>query len=274
MSKLAGKSTVAPRPASVLRTSPTSDASTFEGGPAFSKDVKTELFTLAVSNFVSEKTFYEDGETRDTRFRDLVRQASVEDPLWTAKLLRWLRTEGNMRSASIVGAIEYGIAANRNNISTVSPRAVLRSVVQRADEPGEALGYWLGTYGRKLPKWLKRGLFETALDQYSVFSALKYDGQGQPVRFADVIEYSQGDGVTRSSESEALWTWLLDRRHGRDSGKDYELPMLQARRNAESIPVDARRGFLRSSGLEIVKDAGYTWESISGWVQGPMDAEV
>lgn len=278
MGKLSRTATVPRKATGVIRTRSTTKPDTLSKGtgrPAFARDVKSELFTLAVSNFVGEDTFYEAAGDRDERFRALIAQATTEDPAWTAKLLTWLRTDGNMRSASIVGAIEYGRAYSAagflHGIPESTPRAVLSSVMQRADEPGEALGYWLGQYGRPVPKWLKKGLGDGADNLYNEFSAFKYDGGDQPVRFGDVIEYSQVPG-----DSE-LWKWLLARRHNRERN-DYQektLKLLAARRKLDAMPVDKRRAFLASDGAtDRLREAGYTWEALSGWIQGPLDASV
>lgn len=279
MGKLSRTSTTArtPRPRGVIRTNSTSkpDTRNHGGRAAWSRDIKGELFTLAVSNFVGEDTFYEKAGERDERFRQLIAQATVEDPIWTAQLLKWLRAEGNMRSASIVGAIEYGRAWNARfdtdpsygTRGAAAPRQVLNSVLQRADEPGEALGYWLGQYGRPLPKWFKKGLGDAAARLYTPFNALKYDGQGQPVRFGDVIEFSQVSNIATAK-------WLLDRRHGREEGV-YGIEMLMARRELMALPVDSRRAMLQAKNSDsLLKAAGMTWESVSGWIQGPMDAKV
>src|SRR6187401_1427983 len=78
---------------------------TYEGGPGFRHDAKGELFLLAVANFVGEDTFYEQAGERDRRYADLVHRVAVEDTEWIARLLRWLRHDANMRSASLVGAL-------------------------------------------------------------------------------------------------------------------------------------------------------------------------
>lgn len=57
---------------------------THEGGAGYSRDAKSELFLLAVTNMVREDTFYEDGGTRDDRFTALIHQVTGEDPAWIA----------------------------------------------------------------------------------------------------------------------------------------------------------------------------------------------
>ncbi|MFD1047033.1 TROVE domain-containing protein, partial [Kibdelosporangium lantanae] len=73
---------------------------TYEGGAGYRRDTKSELFLLAVTNMVGEHTFYESGRDRDVRYAELVAKATIEDPEWTARLLKWLRTSANMRTAA------------------------------------------------------------------------------------------------------------------------------------------------------------------------------
>lgn len=40
---------------------------TYEGGRGRERDARSELFLLAVANFVSQQTFYESGADRDVR---------------------------------------------------------------------------------------------------------------------------------------------------------------------------------------------------------------
>ena len=78
---------------------------TYEGGAGYAHDAKSELFLLAVANFVGEDTFYEKSSDRDSRYAALVGRVAVDDPPWTLRFLRWLRNSANMRSASLVGAL-------------------------------------------------------------------------------------------------------------------------------------------------------------------------
>lgn len=92
------------RPAGASPVKSTDRAVTHEGGQGFLRDTRSELFLLAVANMVGQDAFYERGGDRDDRFTALVRRLAVEDPAWTAGLLRWLRGEGQLRTASVVGA--------------------------------------------------------------------------------------------------------------------------------------------------------------------------
>src|ERR1041385_2588895 len=57
---------------------------THEGATGYVRDAKSEVFLLAVSNFVGADTFYEKAGDRDDRYTQLVRQLAVEDPEWAA----------------------------------------------------------------------------------------------------------------------------------------------------------------------------------------------
>ncbi len=256
MAKLAKMPTAGPR--SAVRTT-REVVLNAQGGKGYAREARSELFLLATSNMVGEDTFYESASDRDERYLRLVREVTMVDPQWVRDMLVWLRTHGNIRSAAIVGAIEYGIAGG------IEPRAVLDAVMQRADEPGEALGYWLAKYGRPLPKWLKKALGDGALRLYTEASAFKYDSG--PVRFADVIEMSH---ITRKHDKDGLFLWLLDRRHDR---VDFEsrgygfLPVVRAREQISEMGEHAREALL--SDPTLMKRAAMTWEALSSF--GPMD---
>ncbi len=260
-----------------LQTGLTPSGLTGNGAEGFAYDDKSALFLLAVSNFVGEDTFYEDAKGRDTRYVELIRRNATTDPRWTAEFLRWLRHEANMRSASIVGAVEAAKAISEQTgprFFYVAPRQIMDSVLRRADEPAEALGYWLANHGRKVPKWLKRALGDAILRLYTPYNVLKWDSERNPVRMADVVEFSQiegkKDGLYRR-ERDQMFKYLLDARHGR--GDASEIPMLAVRKAFNEIDPSTRRQLLGSDGLaEMLSAAGLTWEAVSGWLGGPMDA--
>lgn len=270
MSKF-NSSNVRTRAFSPLRTEATASGATYEGHPGYERDVKSALFLLAVSNFSGEETFYEAATDRDARFRTLIAQATFEDPKWTASLLRWLRTDGNMRSASLVGAAEYVRAAIANKIE--GSRQVVSSVLQRADEPGEILAYWMSTYGRAIPKPLKRGVADAAERLFNEHSLLKYDSDTKGFRFGDVLDLVHP--TAKGGWQGDLYAYALDRRHNHDNGVPESLGKLRARAELMALPVAERRSVLTSpNAAEVLANAGMTWEALAGWLQGPMDKEA
>ncbi|MET8643563.1 TROVE domain-containing protein [Streptomyces sp. NPDC004675] len=247
---------------------------TYEGGRGHERDPRSELFLLAVSNFVAQRTFYETGADRDDRFAALVRRLAVTDPSWTAGLLGWLRGEGNLRTASVVGAAEY-VKARLDAGATEGPanRQVVSRVLQRPDEPGELLAYWTSTYGRNVPKPVKRGLADAVQRLYHGKALLKYDSASRGYRFGDVLNLVHAAPHPDKPWQGELFRYALDRRHNPDTA----LPpasnaVLTAHRELTAIPVEQRRAVVTApGGAERLAAAGMTWEALAGWLQGPMD---
>ncbi|THA35590.1 TROVE domain-containing protein [Streptomyces sp. A1547] len=267
------KVSAAAGPTSPVRS--TGRTANHQGSRGFARDPRSELFLLAVANFVTQRTFYESGEARDDRFCALVRRLAVEDPAWTAGLLGWLRTDANMRTASLVGAAEY-VKARLDAGATDGPsnRQVVDSVLRRADEPGELLAYWTATYGRNVPKPVKRGVADAVRRLYSGSSLLKYDTASKGFRFGDVLNLVHASPDPAKAWQGELFRYALDRRHHPETA---QVPAgnrtLLAHRELMELPVEERRAVVTApDGAERLAAAGMTWEALAGWLQGPMDA--
>ena len=252
-------------------------AKTHQGGQGYAYDAKSELHLLAVTNLVSEDTFYEQAKQRDDRYVQLIHLVALEDPKWVFEMLTWLRTEANMRSAAIVGAAEFVKArldvnskdtfgAAQTGTGVGFSRAVVNAVLQRADEPGEMIAYWQSKYGRKMPIALKRGIADAIERLYTEYSLLKYDTDSKAVRFADVIEL-----VNPRYQNKAYGTWrddlykfAIDRRHGRkidmlDLRKTTELGMIFANHTLR-WRVNVQGAYADLLDPENLKAAGFTWQ--------------
>lgn len=260
---------------------------THEGATGYLRDARSELFLLSVSNFVGQDAFYEKGGDRDDRYTQLVRQLAVEDPAWTVGLLGWLRGEGNMRTAAIVGAAEFVRArldataagdlvpdARAENVNGGGwNRQVIDAVLQRPDEPGELLGYWTSRYGRKLPKPVKRGIADAVQRLYNGKSLLKYDTASKGYRFGDILNLVHAAPDPDKPWQGELFQYALDRRHHADTAVPPESNRtLTAHRFLMQVPVAERRAIVEGGDApRRLADAGITWEALAGWLQGPMD---
>lgn len=237
---------------------------THEGGVGYERDAKSALFLLAVTNMVGEATFYEAASDRDRRFEELVRQVVAEDPDWLARFVPFLRDTMQMRSASVVLAGLYVAAGGP------AGRRVVASACSRADEPAEMLAWWVQTQGRKLPAALKRGLADAVARLYDERAVLRYDGLGRAWRMGDVVELVHP--TPRAPWQSALFRYLLDRRHHGDGNPGELLPNLAAAKVLEELDPDRRRSALRHP--STLTEAGFSWERLSGWLPGGMDAEA
>ncbi len=271
-----------PRSTTALKTTDEQTV-THEDAPALAKDARTALFTLAMTSMTAQDSFYESAATQDSRLRGLVQQLTEEDPEFIQKFVPWLRNTANMRSAPIVIAAEYALAGGPHR------RQVIDSAMVRADEPAEFVGYYIMRTGRStLPGGIQRGVADAVERLYGQFSALKYDSQRHNVRMGDVIElvHPQSKDETQG----VLYEWLLDRRHHSQDVRVNvaDLPVIMARQNLEAVEPDQRREVLRAvqgdsplANEDAVAEAaaafsaGYiTWEYLSGWLPGGMDAEA
>lgn len=257
---------------SFIRSTLNKVSHTFEGAAGHGRDARSELFLLAVANMVGENTFYEAAEGRDNRYVQLVRQLAVADPAWTLGFVGWLRNDANMRSAALVAAAEAvhaRLAAGRDaaagqgtdqRAAVGAPEAVRNRqfvdvVLQRADEPGEMLAYWMSHHGRALPKPVKRGVADALLRLYQERSLLKYDTASKRFRFGDVVDlvHPVADAPWRGD----LFAHALDRRHNRPNPIPDSLAVLHANATLRAAAADDPAVLLDPQRL---REAGMTWE--------------
>lgn len=233
-----------------------------QGGQGYTRDTKSDVFLIAAtSHDITADAFYEGGSQRVTRFVDLIRTVAVEDPAWTGEFLAWLRGPGNIRTAAIVGAIEAARAMVANGIP--GGRAIVASVLQRADEPGEAIAYHLAVHGRNLPKAIKRGIADAVVRLYNERNLLKYDTATHAVRFGDVLELTHptptvGHPDMPGYRQADLFRYAIDRRHNRDNGVPDSLTMI--RRNADTRRIIADGDPWALYEADRLNAAGMTWE--------------
>lgn len=267
-------SKAAPTGVSVITGERVASGRTHEGGAGYARDVQSELFLLAVTNMVGENTFYESAASRDNRFGELIRSAvgAGVDNDWFIPFATWLRSEANMRSASLVLAAEVVKARLDRNLFG-NNRQIINAVLQRADEPGEMLAYWTSNYGRSVPKPVKRGVADAAARMYNERSFLKWDSNAHGYRFADVLSLTHPE--PSATWQDALFKHILSVYHDSSTVPTAELSMLTANRELRSKKPEKIRKWAANGKLaEKLSEAGFAWEAVPSLVNGPWDAAL
>ncbi|MFC4335552.1 TROVE domain-containing protein [Salininema proteolyticum] len=224
-----------------------------EGGMGFIRDAKEELFVLAL-NFASGKdTAYEKSDERFARFLDLLYAVTVKDAKWIRHFLPWLRDSANMRTVSLIGGLEaaFGLWATNQT----GGRQLVDGVLQRADEPGEAVAYWQKNYGRALPKPVKRGIADAVVRLYGERSVLKYDKRNRNWRFADVITHVHPK--PKDERQSELFRYLVKARKNRGVPVPDALTTLKAH---YALQRRARSNTMLLLNRRSLEEAAFTWE--------------
>lgn len=232
------------------------------GGQGYERTPQSELFLLAVSSMSDPKgAFHEDGRARDARFTELVKAVST-DTAWITGFIGYLRNEANIRSAAIVAAADA--VKHRLSLGIQGNRQIISAALQRADEPGEMLAYWFATYGRNVPKPVKRGIADALDRMWNERSYLKWDTDSKAFRFADVLQICHPH--SEKQWQNALFKFSLDNRYGANETPEI-LGMIRARKALMEMPVPERSQVTAGQ----LQEAGMTWESFAGWKQSAMD---
>src|SRR5262245_34548662 len=202
-------------PIQTVSTDPAApDTLTHEGGAGWTRDAKSELFLLAIHNFVGEQTFYEHGQVRDKRFGDLVHTVAAQDPDWVARFVPYLRSTLHMRSASVVMAVEAARAMPAGPGSREQHAALVDAACERAGAPADALGYALATIPRPrvLTNSRRVGLAQAERRLDDECAVPQYDRQERANRMPDVLQL--GHTPAQSGGNGDVFCRMLDGRHG------------------------------------------------------------
>ncbi|MFS8102075.1 hypothetical protein LFM09_33615 [Lentzea alba] len=174
--------------------------------------LQRELFRMVVSDLVGgEPNFHAE---RLAHYVSLVRRSTVQDPEWTAQLLRWTRHVAGLDYTARAGAAEFlsaRLAAGQHGMS----RQVIDSVLVDPLDPTWLLYYWNYNHGRALPKPLKRGISDAVRRLYTEESVRQCDRTWMDLRLGDVLNRVHPKPVdARQAE---LFRHILDRRYDRDA---------------------------------------------------------
>jgi len=254
-----------------IKSESTSTLNTFNGAQGFARDSKSELFLAAVSDFGGEATFYESADNRTKRIAKLTHEVAVQDPEWITNFTTWLRNEANLRTISLTIALEGAKALNKAGVP--GGRTLVAGSIRRADEAGEALAYWMGNFGRKIPSAVKRGIADGAVKSFNEYSLAKYDTSSHGFRFGDVIELTHPS--PKDAKQSELFKFALDRRRDASAEPSESLTMLQARKEFLALsPAEKRKLVDSGDAVMVLDNAGLTWEVLGSTIEGGMDAKA
>jgi hypothetical protein len=254
-----------------IKSESTSTLKTFNGAQGFARDAKSELFLAAVSDFGGEGTFYETAGNRSDRIARLTHEVAVQDAEWLTQFTNWLREEANLRTISLTIALEGAKALNKAGIP--GGRKLVSGAIRRADEAGEALAWWMGSVGRKIPSAVKRGIADGAVKSFNEYSLAKYDTTSHGFRFGDVIELTHPS--PKDEKQSDLFKFALDRRRDASAEPSESLTMLQKRKEFLALSDAEKRSLVESgAAIAVLKEAGLTWEVLSSaYGKGGLDAK-
>lgn len=240
---------------------------THEGAPGFTRDAKTDLF-LATLNSFNEDHFYETAAARVERIRPLIHQIAVVEPEWLRSMISWERREAHLRTVPTILAAE-AIKARLNAKIAGGNREFVTAAVGRIDEASEFVAYWHSTFGKTLPKPVKRGIADALIAGLNEYGYLKYKGKANhgSVSLADLVNLTHPDAP--APWQKALFGQVLKDAYGDKESIDPTLPMIRARRDFLALSKDEQIKALTSkSAGDTIKVAGLTHEVISSALGG------
>lgn len=158
-----------------------------EGAVAYNMDSKTELYSAVVTTMMSPK-FYETEADILGRIKSLVSTVASKDPEFVARLAVYARTEMNLRTVSIVLAVELAKVHNGDDLVS----RLVGKVVCRADEIAELLAYYSLSNGvsgtkklGKLSTQIKKGLC-IAFNKFDAYQFAKWN-RSTTVKLKDAL---------------------------------------------------------------------------------------
>lgn len=256
----------------------------FEGNVATERTPKSDLFLLAVSFMGGDDNFYEKSDDRYRRLLELCHTADVYTDLeWSYEFVQYLRTVANMRTVSLVIAVEIVRARLQNGLTKsvlvkntgamCGNRDVIAIACARADEPAEILAYWFAKYGRRIPWPIRNGIADAAVRLWNERSYIKYgQAKNKMVSWVDVLRLCHP--TSRDTEQNVLFEYIRTPDDSKPAKLNQfagtgKLSRLRVRRDLYAIDREARPEWLVGNKTAL-RQAGITWEALSEWYPDGM----
>ena len=240
-------------------------ALTHEGAPAQRFTAKQELKRTAATCLLFEPTFYESGGDIADRLVSLSKKVSFQD---LAEVAVWCRSTLNLRHVSLFLAC----LAMKKDAPGPQKRALVRDVIQRADELGEIVSlYWI-LNGRKtgsndrppLPNAMKKGIAD-AFGKFDEYQLSKWDSRNNAVRLRDVMFLTHpkpvGEGredlYKRIAENNMATadTWETNLSAGKDKNETFSDLLRENKLGAMALLRNLRNMVQSGVDRKLVRDA-------------------
>lgn len=179
------------------RTTRAARVENLAGGRAYKHAPEMELVISVLTTFLENK-FYESGDERLERIKDLVSRVKPE---FVAKLAVMARTEFHLRS--VTTALIGELARNHRGDNLVF--RVMEKAIERPDDLTELVAY----LGKPIPKQVKRGI-RHALLKFSPYSLAKYRGESKSIKIVDLFNLVHPNPKFASKEQKKAWKELLN----------------------------------------------------------------
>jgi hypothetical protein len=224
--------------------------------------VRREMFLL-----VAQALADRDARVPTGRFADLVARLAVSDEVWLMRSIGWMTRHAELRRLRLAALAELAHAWRQ--VNATGARKIIDRALQRADEPGELLAYWISRYGNAIPKPVKRGVADATVRLYDELALTTYDGPGAALRFADVLALTHP--APRGETQSAVFRHAVARRRGITQVIPESMPLLRARRSLYQIATDRRVRLLeRPDAGRTLSQAAMSWQTTERWLLGAM----
>lgn len=158
------------------------------GNVQWNKEPLQHLYELSVSTLLGKDTFYRSSDQLVKNMEAKVAQAVSMDALdYVANLAVHARVQMDVRSLPIMLVVQFAKSLRDQGKSYENMRALVRDVIQRADQINDMYAYALEVFGDKgkIPMAIKRGVAD-AFNKFGEYQFAKWNRDGA-VKFRDVL---------------------------------------------------------------------------------------
>jgi hypothetical protein len=179
---------------SKFNTIKTNKTTNYGGGVAYKHSPEMELVVSVLTTFLEDK-FYESGDERIERIKELVKKVSPE---FVAKLAIMARKEFYLRS--VVHLLVGELSRNHRGDSLV--RKTIVKTTERPDDLIEIVAY----LDKPLPNQVKKGIRE-ALKKFDAYQLAKYRLENHQTKLVDLFNLVHPKPINK--EQEKVWKDLI-----------------------------------------------------------------